>query len=115
MWDENVLGSSNPQQLIDTLLYLLGVQFALRAKDEHKALQMGIGYDAQSGEKFLEYRESQSKNHQGGLCDFCKPPKVVQAYENKEDPSKCVVNLYEHYAPPVRNALQISICILLQE
>ena len=29
MWKQNILGSSNPKQLVDTILYLFGVHFAL--------------------------------------------------------------------------------------
>ena len=36
MWSMGVLGESNPTQLSHTLLYLLGVNLALRGGDEHK-------------------------------------------------------------------------------
>ena len=38
MWEKKVLGSSNPNQLIDTILYLFRVHFALRPSVEHRSL-----------------------------------------------------------------------------
>ena len=36
MWDKGVLGSGNPTQLLNTLIYLLGLNFALRGGQEHR-------------------------------------------------------------------------------
>ncbi len=101
MWNDGILGMSNPKQLVETLLYLLGMHFALRAKDEHKALQAGVQLsihnDSETGEKYLQYKESSSKNYQGGLYDMHWEPKIGWAYENKKNPDRWVVNLYECY------------------
>ena len=40
LWRTGVLGSDNPRTLIDTLLYLNGLYFALRAGKEHKNLML---------------------------------------------------------------------------
>ena len=32
LWHENVLGSDTPEKLLDTLVYLLGLSFALRSR-----------------------------------------------------------------------------------
>ena len=42
MWDEGALGTSNPRQLINTMVYLIGVHCAMRAAAEHRALRFGI-------------------------------------------------------------------------
>ncbi len=42
LWAQGILGNDSPWQIVDTLLYMLGVQFGLCAKDEHKNLQMGL-------------------------------------------------------------------------
>ena len=103
MWSSGVLSDSNPEQLINTLIYLLGVHFSLRAVNKHKALKTGyysqiqVKYDEDSGTKFLLYKEARSKNHQGGCKDLNTQPKVVSAYANKENPARCVVHLYEYY------------------
>ena len=39
LWKDNVLGEDTPDKLRSTVLYLLGVNCALRASDEHYALQ----------------------------------------------------------------------------
>lgn len=39
MWQQGVLGVSNPTTLLHTLMYFLGTQFALRASD-HKSLNI---------------------------------------------------------------------------
>ena len=36
LWESGVLGDSNPKQLSDTMLFLIGVNCALRAGKEHK-------------------------------------------------------------------------------
>ena len=40
MWG-SVLGEETPQQLLDTLVYMLGLHFALRAAQEHRDLRHG--------------------------------------------------------------------------
>ena len=39
LWQSGVLGSDSPKQLIETLLYLFGLHFALRAGVEHRSLR----------------------------------------------------------------------------
>ena len=38
MWSDGLLGESHPQQLCDTVLYLLGINLALHRGKEHKNL-----------------------------------------------------------------------------
>ena len=38
MWAKNILGTSNPKQLVHTLLYMFGIHFALQASLEHRSL-----------------------------------------------------------------------------
>ena len=69
MWHDGILGQDNPEQLINTLMYLLGVHLSLRAIDKYKALKVGyysqikIKYDEEHECKFLQYTELRSKNH----------------------------------------------------
>ncbi len=73
LWRQNILGSDDPDQLRDTVMYLIGLTFALRGGKEHRSLrcppfnpQIRI-LQTSSGQKYLEYREdAQSKNNQGG-------------------------------------------------
>ncbi len=74
LWEKGILGSSSPDQLWDTLLYLVSLNFTLRSGVEHKHLccpnfnpQLSVKYD-DKGQKFLEFHEdSHSKTNQGGL------------------------------------------------
>ena len=38
LWKKGVLGSSNPQSLVDTMLYMCRIYFALRSGEEHRQL-----------------------------------------------------------------------------
>lgn len=103
LWETGVLGDENPKQLIHTLLYLLGVQFALRAGQEHRDLRVGpksqfaLYTDPVLGKEYLEYTEDQSKNNQGGIKQRKVTREVVHAYVNEENPNLCLVRLYKKY------------------
>ena len=40
LWEHNFLGSENAELLRDTLVWVLGVNFALRAGQEHRNLRL---------------------------------------------------------------------------
>ncbi len=42
MWEKGILGDSEPEQLVNTVLYLIGLHFALHAVNEYKALKTGV-------------------------------------------------------------------------
>ena len=96
--DENLMW---PKQLVNTVLYLFGVHFALRASVEHQSLcvcpnsQLKLGLDRDR--RFLEYSEDVSKTRQGGLDHHNVGRKIVRAYASICQPDRCVVNLYEKY------------------
>ena len=98
MWSNGVLGDDTPQKLVDTLLYLIGLHFALRAGEEHRNLrfensQLSVHTD-NSGEIFLKYTEDVSKSCQGGLKHRRVTPKSVVAYQNTTNSERCIVRLY---------------------
>ena len=39
MWKANVLGKDTADKLVETVLFLIGVTFALRGGEEHKRLR----------------------------------------------------------------------------
>ncbi len=103
MWKSGLLSDDTPEKLVNTLLYLIGVHFVLRACEEHKALkvsgfsQFKLKFDYNSDIKYLEYTEHQSKNHQGRLKSLHNKPRVVCAFQNKENPEHYLVRLFEKY------------------
>ncbi len=101
LWQQGILGLDSPRKLVDTLLYLISLQFRLRAKEEHKALKIGVQLhvktDSENGLKYLEYCEASSKNHQGGIKDLKCVPKVCRAYQNTANPDQCIMSLFKKY------------------
>ena len=101
IWATNVLGSSNPKQLVHTILYMFGVHFALHASVEHRSLRVGpssqleLGLDRNG--HYLEYSEDVSETHQGGINHHNVGCKVVKAYADVPKPDKCIVNLFKSY------------------
>ena len=66
LWDKGVLGEDTPEKLRDTVLFLLGINLALRVGDEHydlrrstcdKRSQLSFERDPKSGKRCLVYRE----------------------------------------------------------
>ncbi len=108
LWSNRLLGDHTPERLVYTVLYLLGVQFALQAGEEHKSLKFGkqlsVQFDTDSGNEYLEYVEFTAKNNQGGLSAMKATGKVLQCYRNP-DSDCCLVTLYKKYAAaqPVKN------------
>ena len=90
LWSKGVLGDSKPQQLLDTIVYLFGIHFALRGGSEHPRLRsenslIVKGKDKRTGLEYLEYREDISKTNAGGLKDRKIQGKITRAYENIAD------------------------------
>lgn len=101
LWKRGVLGNDNPKQLVDTVLYLLGLNFALRAGQEHRNLrwensQLSIMTDSR-GLRCLRYREDVSKTNQGGLKHRRVKRKIVYAYEDGTNPDRCIIRLFQLY------------------
>ena len=82
MWNKGMLGSDNAQTLIDTLLYLDVLHFALRSGVEHRNLtvdQINIVEPTSEEENYIiEYTEHVSKTNHGGLKHRLVTPKHVR-------------------------------------
>ncbi|CAG2230932.1 unnamed protein product [Mytilus edulis] len=96
LYDKGILGVDNPQQLLDTLLYLCGLHFALRGGTEHRRLRLnsnpqitGPFQDKDAKLRYLLYKEDVSKANAGGLKHRKVVPKCVRAFENPENRNKC--------------------------
>ena len=105
LWNQNVLGEDTPDKLRSTVLYLLGVNCALRVGDEHYALRrLGgctssqLSFEQNSmGVRCLVYREdSVTKTNRGGLRDMKKERKIVWIKPNNNY-LRCPVRIVEKY------------------
>lgn len=101
MWTEGILGEDNPQKLLDTIIYLIGLNFALRAGKEHRDLRVGENTQCSmkidiDGMKTLTYTQDVSKCNPGGLAHRKIKQKTVSVFQN-EDPERCLIRLYEKY------------------
>ena len=95
LWGKGLFGGSSPQQLLDTLVFYIGLYFVLRSGSEdhrlrHHPLQIQL-VELPNGSAHLVYRESVSKTNQGGLKQCKKAPKEVIQKENKDDPRRCLI------------------------
>ena len=77
MWASGVLGTHNPQALVDTMFFLIGMCFGLRGGQEHRQLRwensqltlIEVPEDSEIPLKrsYLKYVKDVSKNNQGGI------------------------------------------------
>ena len=101
LWESGALGSSNPKQLLNSLIYFFGLHFSLRAAQEHRDLIFGT--DSQitlskdpNGDEYLNYCERISKNKRFGLKCSRMEPKVTRLYISR-DKTRCPIKLYKIY------------------
>lgn len=101
LWRNGTFGSSNPRQLISTLIYHFGLHLSLRAGQEHRDLEFGensqLRLGSENGQEFLEYTERISKNKRFGLKATRLEPKVTRIYGNLDKPERCVLTIYKKY------------------
>jgi hypothetical protein len=101
LWSNGSLGCSNGRQLLETLIYLLGMNLSLRASQEHRDLEFGENSQLQmikeGEEEVLLYVERTSKNHSFGLKSTRMEPKCTKIYPNRLNAGRCVVSMYKKY------------------
>ena len=80
MWESKVLGDHCSQSLLNTMIYMNGLYFALRSGEEHRSLRRSscqIEVVERPGERaYLVHREDIAKNHPGGLKGRKVKPKT---------------------------------------
>lgn len=103
MWEKGALGDSNPTLLVNTVLYLNGLHFAMRSGKEHRDL--GINQiqitkpNSECNYYCLEYTEKISKTNNGGFKQRRIEPKIVKHvdYNSIDNPSQSHALLIEKY------------------
>ena len=107
LWSKGLLGDSTPQCLFDTLVFYLGLYFALQSSLEHRRLRHNPSQlalcEPPGGIAYLKYQDV-SKTNQGGL-KHRKDSKVVVQYANTQSQERCIVRLF---SCTTRNAPQID-------
>ena len=103
LWDEGVLGEFQPDQLRSTVMYLLGLTFALCGCCEQRALrcplhdpQIMVHIDTEGKEYLLYAEDVHTKTNQGGLKNRKSTQKKVKAYGHSEY-DRNIVRLYKKY------------------
>ena len=101
LWINHIFGYENPEQLLNNLIYHFGIHFSLRACQEQRDLEFGINSQIvlhqNDGNPYIEYVERISKNKSFGLKATRMEPKCTKVYENKNEPEKCVIKMYNEY------------------
>ena len=113
LWESGVLGEQSPDQLRNTVLFLLGLNVGLRAGDEQYALRRDSAEKPSQlsfkrngkGVRCLVYQEdSVTKTNDGGLSSMRKNRKCVWVYPS-DNVVRCPVRLVDKYVsllPPVK-------------
>ena len=119
LWKKDILGEQNPDQLRQTVMFLIGINCGLRAGDEHQDLRRdGIDKPSQfsfqrncKGVHCLVYTEDTvTKTNDGGLASMKKDRKVRWIFPH-ENTNCCPVRLVDKYmslCPPVTKATMKS-------
>ena len=103
LWSLGILGVSNPQQLLNTVVFSVGKGFALHAGKEHRALR-GIPFNSQlkflrddDKEYFLRYTEDIGlKTNKGGIKHKKVDVKCVDLYAT-DWPERCPLRVILWY------------------
>ena len=107
------MGEDTPEKLRDTVLFLLSINLALRAGDEHYDLrrdcpehksQLSFERDNESGKRCLVYCEDTvTKTNDGGLSNLKKECKVVWVYPSSDITRYpvCLIDKYVLLCPPI--------------
>ena len=100
MWEKKILGDDTPESLLNTIIYMNSLYFALRSGQEHRNLRHNpcqIQVVERAGERsYLVYTEDVSKNNPRGIKGRKLKPKIVHHHANS-NPDRCFVRLFKKY------------------
>ena len=114
LWDKSVLGEQDPDILRDTVLFSIGINYGLRAGDEHYYLRRSTPEKESQftfqhnsvGKRCVVYTEDTiTKTNDGGLANMRKDRKIVWIYPS-DNINCCPVRLIDKYislCPPVKS------------
>ena len=113
LWDNGLLGDQTPAILLDTMVFLSGLNFALQSGHKYCHLNpdMLLLFEPTDGHAYLQYTEHGSKNNPGGLPQHGLETKTARAYANLQDPLYGFTNttcLFDHMV----HLMMPSICSL---
>ena len=99
LWEKGLLGSHSPQSLVDTMVFMAGMYFALTSGEEHRQLRFSSIelIEKPRAIPYLLYTELVSKNNPGGLEHRKVTSKQVTHHANTECPTRCFVQMYKQY------------------
>ena len=67
LWNKKILGGHNPHALLNTIIFMVGLYFALHSSDEHQQLRHSPCQiqliEKPGGRPYLLYTEDRSKNN----------------------------------------------------
>lgn len=84
LWQKKLLGDHSPEVLINTIIFMNGLYFALQSGEEHPC-QIKL-VECPGERAYLQYVEDISKNQPGGLKGRKVKPKIVVHHENQDNP-----------------------------
>ena len=87
----------NPQALLNTVVYMVGLYFALRSSNEHRNLRFEpsqIQMCEREGEHTFFILKIPPKT---GLKGRHVTPEIVQHHTNTANPERCFVTLFKKY------------------
>lgn len=100
LWSLKLLGDYSAKVLLDTMVFLIGRNFALRSGKEHRNLRFEqfTLIEASGGEpEKLVFNSFGEKNNQGGLKHRSIKPKKIEHYANEDVVERCLVKVYKKY------------------
>ena len=101
LWEKDLLGDQKPQQLLDTLIFYIGLSFALQSGLEHRRLRFYPSQiqvvEPESVRSYIMCTEDVSKTNKGGIAHRRREPKQVIQYANEVHPERCLIRLYKLY------------------
>ena len=96
LWDKGILGTSNPQSLLNAAFYLNGKSFCLRGGEEHRRLCISQLVREYNPDRYV-YTEAGSKNKKGTFMEMHIQNKVVPIYSSPKAGERCHVHILDLY------------------